>query len=45
MLEGNRTDHIPSEMEQAVAYNGNLIEEHHAALGAGDKDAALVSNK
>jgi hypothetical protein len=45
MLEGKRADHIPSTMEQAVAYNGNLIEEHYAAMRAGDKDAAIVKQQ
>lgn len=42
MLEAERTAHVPSSMEEAVPYYRTLIEKHHAAMMAGDKDAAMA---
>jgi hypothetical protein len=41
MLEEQRTAHIPSTMEEAIPYYCGLIEKHHAAMLAGDVEAAL----
>lgn len=41
MLEAERTAHVPSTMEEAIPYYRGLLERHHAAMIAGDIDAAL----
>jgi hypothetical protein len=41
MLEAERTAHVPSTMEEAIPYYRGLLERHHAAMTAGDIDAAM----
>ena len=41
MLEAERTAHVPSIMEQAIPYYRGLLHRHHAAMMAGDIDAAM----
>jgi hypothetical protein len=42
MLHEQETAHLPSTMEEAIPYYRKLIEKHHAAMMAGDKDAAMA---
>lgn len=42
MAEEARTSHVPATMEAAVPYYRALIEKHHAAMMAGDVQAAMA---
>src|SRR5271157_1417542 len=45
MLREQETAHLPSTMEESVPYYRGLIENHHAAMLAGDETAALEIRK
>jgi hypothetical protein len=42
MLREQETAHLPGMMEDAIPYYRKIIEKHHAAMMAGDKDAAMA---
>lgn len=42
MLHEQETAHLPGTMEEAIPHYRKLIEKHHAAMMAGDKEAAMA---